>query len=147
MKIKYLDCDRRAKLFSFHRHDYKEITIDGKFYMIDGGFDYIRSSTNGEIKEDEIANLISDIRESFTWGQNYDKNHKRLSKTIYKKLKDLDTNHIINILKYFTEDLVFSIHKQKELEINDYTNVNESWCVTHLIFLEELIYRNKNNIL
>lgn len=147
MKIKYLDCDGRAKLFSFHRHAYREITIDDKFYMIDGGFDYIRSSVNGEIKEDEISNLISDIRKSFTWGQNYDKNHKRLSKTIYKKLKDLDTDHIINILKYFTEDLVFSIHKQKELEINDYTNVNESWCVTHLIFLEELIYRSKNNIL
>ena len=45
-----------------------------------------------------------------------------------------------------TEDLVFSIHKQKELEINDYTNVNESWCATHLIFLEELIYRSKNKI-
>lgn len=40
----------------------------------------------------------------------------------------------------------FFIHKQKELEINDYTNVNESWCVTHLIFLEELIYRSKNKI-
>ena len=65
MKINYVKCDFcKEKVFSFHRHDYKSCSC-GKAFK-DGGFDYIRSSTNGEIKEDEISNLISDIRESFT---------------------------------------------------------------------------------
>ena len=39
------------------------------------------------------------------WGQNYDKNNKRLPETKYILLKDLTTDHIKGILKYFKDNL------------------------------------------
>lgn len=38
-------------------------------------------------------------RDIYFWGTNYDKNGNELPKTKYKLLKDLDTEHIKNILK------------------------------------------------
>lgn len=136
MKIHYLNCDGKAKLFSFHRHDYKALDLDGKHYMIDGGFDYIRCSTDGKIEEDEVKNLISDIREVFTWTQNYDENNNRIdSKTAL--LKDLTSSHVCGILSYFTERLT----KQEKDTIVAPT---KEWCVIHDIFIQELDYRIKN---
>lgn len=49
MKINYVE-NKNGKLFSFHRHDYKDnIDDEDNYIMIDGGFDdYIRCS--GELK-------------------------------------------------------------------------------------------------
>lgn len=139
MKIHYLNCDGKAKLFSFHRHDYKALDLDGKHYMIDGGFDYTRCSTDGKIKEDEVKNLIKDIREVFTWTQNYDENNNRIdSKTAL--LKDLTSSHICGILSYFTERLT----KQEKDTIVAPT---KEWCVIHEIFIQELDYRIKNQLI
>jgi hypothetical protein len=38
MKINYLNCEGKHKLFSFTTHDYKEITIDEKYFILDGDF-------------------------------------------------------------------------------------------------------------
>jgi len=139
MKIHYLDCDGKAKLFSFHRHDYKALDLDSKHYMIDGGFDYTRCSTDGKVEEDEVKNLISDIREVFTWTQNYDENNNRIdSKTAL--LKDLTSSHICGILSYFTERLT----KQEKDTIVAPT---KEWCVIHDIFIQELDYRIKNQLI
>lgn len=130
MKINYVE-NKNGKLFSFFRHDFKSDTDkEGNYIMIDGGFDYSRYS--GKLKSGEIKDLIGDIREQFTWGQNYDKQMNRLPKTIYKKLKDLETNHIVGILIYFTE-------KAEEGDI-----MNNYWKILHLLFLEELNFRTKN---
>ena len=53
MKINYVE-NKNGKLFSFHRHDYKDnIDDEDNYIMIDGGFDdYIRCS--GELKSGEI---------------------------------------------------------------------------------------------
>jgi len=139
MKIHYLDCNGKAKLFSFHRHDYKALDLDGKHYMIDGGGDYIRCSTDGKVEEAEVKNLISDIREVFTWIQNYDENNNRIdSKTAL--LKDLTSSHICGILSYFTERLT----KQEKDTIVAPT---KEWCVIHDIFIQELDYRIKNQLI
>lgn len=139
MKIHYLNCDGKAKLFSFHRHDYKALDLDGKHYMIDGGFDYTRCSTDGKVEEAEVKNLISDIREVFTWTQNYDENNNRInSKTAL--LKDLTSSHICGILSYFTERLT----KQEKDTIVAPT---KEWCVIHDIFIQELDYRIKNQLI
>ena len=37
------------------------------------------------------------------WGVNFSKDGKRLPQTIFKKLSDLDIDHVINILKFFDE--------------------------------------------
>lgn len=142
MQITYLDCDGKYKLFSFSRHDYKTKTIDDIEYILDGGTDYVRCSTNGTLMSDEVKNLIKDIREQFNWGKNYDKNNNRLPKTEYILLKDLDTDHILNILSYFTNDLYNKVIQNENKE----AKVDKSWCIIHEIFIQELIYRNEQKI-
>lgn len=125
MQINYIEVDGK-KLFSFNRHDYQKLE-SGEF--IDGGFDYTRSNTT--VQSGNIKDLIVDIREQFQWGQNYNKDGSRLLFTEYKLLKDLDSDHILGILTYFTEKL----NTPQEIDI--------SWKGTHLIFLHELQYRNE----
>jgi len=134
MKIKYVEDTNGNKLFSFSRHDYKS-SEDGSF--IDGGFDYIRS--NREVKEDDIHSLIKDIREQFTWFNALDKNGNPKEKPVKILLKDIDTSHIINILVYFTEYLLTN---EGTIDIS----TNTQWIAIHLIFLEELKYRQINKI-
>lgn len=135
MKIKYLDCKGKHKLFSFHRHDYKTWeSPEGEYFMCDGGFiDYYRYShpdmgnikEEDFIKEDTINNLIEDIREQFRWGQNYDKNKKLLPKTIYRKLKDISDSHLTSLIGYWEE-------RQNDINVE--------------IFKQELSYRISNDI-
>jgi len=127
MKIKYLDCDRKTKLFSFHRHDYKEITIDGISYMIDGGFDYIRSSLTGIIKEDNVSDLIADIRTQFKWGSNYTETGELRDETVYLYLKDMTTSHILNILSWDMNKFF------KILLSHDNIIINIGFCVTKIM--------------
>lgn len=129
MKINYVICKKcKETLFSFYQHDFKSCTCQENF--IDGGFCYNRYS--GELKEDEIKNLMSEIREQFTWGQNYDENNNKLPKTEYKLLKDLTTSHISGIIRYFIERL------QPE------SIISKQWLTIHLIFCYELENRLKN---
>lgn len=129
MKIQYVE-NKNGKLFSYSVHDYKNNEdSEGNYVMIDGGFEYNRYS--GELKEDEIKNLMSDIRETFTWGQNYDENNVRLLETKYALLKDLTTSHISGILRYFTERLQIG------------SILDKQWIAIHLIFLYELENRLK----
>lgn len=81
-------------LESRHRHDYVTHTdANGKTYMIDGGLEYVRSSANGD--EEYITVTLDDghdtVREAVTWGT-YGKNGDQ--PLHYKKLKDMDTEHI-----------------------------------------------------
>ena len=88
-------------LISKHRHDYVEYTDkNGDYYMIDGGNDYVRKIVNKK----EITDLCIYSNGSFEtdrfllWGVNYDKNMKRLPKTEFVPIKDLNTDHIWAIL-------------------------------------------------
>lgn len=127
--IKYVKDSKGKKLFSFFRHDYKE-SEDGTF--IDGGFDYTR--TNSQIFEDTVENLIGEIREIFMWGSRFDKHGSLLESVKYQYLKDLTTDHIINILMYFTNNLI------------EEQTITKSWKAIHLIFLHELKYRHEKDI-
>ena len=128
MQINYIETPSGKKLFSYHRHDFKMEEGVG----IDGGLqDYVRVIGGAELKEDSVENLIKDIRESFKWGKNYDKDNNPLPKTEWILLKDLDTSHIVNILKYFTEKLI------KENGIVTFS-IDKQWVAYHLFFLEEL---------
>jgi len=81
-------------LESFFRHDYKTyIDANGNEYMIDGGFDYVRSSGNGD--EEYLTVTLEDghekVREAMTWGSygiNGDQPLRRI------KLSEMDTDHI-----------------------------------------------------
>ena len=63
---------------------------------------YSRTIGNAEIREGEISDLIEEIREVFTWTSIYDKDMQRI-KPVSKLLKDLDTDHIINIILHLSE--------------------------------------------
>jgi hypothetical protein len=145
MKIHFLECLDKHKLFSFYRHDYRDYRDKkGNYYSLDGGNSYQKFShphigkhKTHPIKEDEIGKLIKDIREQFTWGQNYAKNGRMLKKTKYILLKDLTTDHIIGILSYFTEKLNAIMVRKELYEIS----VDKDWIMLHSIFIEELKYR------
>jgi len=80
---------------------------------------YSRIIGDAEIREGEIQNLIEDIREQFVWTSNYDKDMKRID-PVEKFLKDLDTDHILNILNYLTDREV--IHDSTRRSINIMVN-------------------------
>lgn len=148
MKIHFLNCDGKDKLFSFHRHDYKTKLIDGKHYFLDGGLqDYIRSSTNGTIEKGEIKDLIKDIRESFTWGKNKDKDGNILEKTEYTLLKDLTSSHICGILSYFNNKAFRSIEKFEDTDETNCSGVDKQWLIFHEIFTQELDFRINNKLI
>ena len=130
-EINYIENKDGTKLFSFYRHDYKEYTDkEGNFMMIDGGMDYIRYSVDEEnswLNEAEISDVIQDIREQYKWGRNYDKNMNKLLKTEYILLKDLDTEHIFNIITYILNKIPKIINYNNKMTIE--------------VFVEELKYR------
>ena len=102
MKIKYGYCKTcQTRLHNFKHHEMAWCSTCNK-----SGVDiedlYSRTIGNAEIREGEIYDLIEDIREQFIWTSNYDKNMKRIS-PVEKLLKDLDSDHILNIITYLTE--------------------------------------------
>lgn len=86
------------------------------------------------------------LREKFKWGQVFDKNMKKLDKPIFRYLKDISDSHLIGIIVYFTKKL------KKLSKIYEDNNMNflpveiKMWSKKHLIFCNELKYRQENNI-
>lgn len=102
MKIKYGYCKTcQTSLHNFKHHEMAWCTTCNS-----SGVDiedlYSRTIGNAEIREGEISDLIEDIREVFTWTSLYDSNMNRIVPTS-KLLKDLDANHILNIILHLTE--------------------------------------------
>ena len=103
---------------STHRHDYKTYTdtLSGKEYMVDGGLDYERYNLQSD---QELLHLYDDEphevqREVLKWGTRGPNGDKPVE---YKRIKDLDTDHIKNILrdcsKYMSE--VHKVCMEREL--------------------------------
>ena len=147
--------DGKGKLFSFYQHDYQTQEINGKFYMLDGGLSagvggYYRTGEFGEIEENDINNIISDIRNQFTWGKNYDKDNNRLERTEYALLKDLDGSHICGIISYLNNKIYKKI-EQNEIQDDNldivYSLVNKNSCIVMEIMIQELDYRIKNQLI
>jgi hypothetical protein len=90
-------------IVSQHRHDYVvHEDKNGKHYMVDGGTDYLRRSVNDDQKDLSLYlhDDYSKIREVFVWGRNYDENMKRLPKTEWVALKDLNLGHLDALCLY-----------------------------------------------
>lgn len=93
-------------IISYSTHDFKRCSC--KNISIDGGRDYQRYSW----KKEKPKNLAvyddgshKTRRNALYWGTNYDKNNHRLKETLWRAIKDLDTNHIWKILELFDEKL------------------------------------------
>lgn len=90
-------------LESFHIHDFKLHTDkNSNQYGVDGGNDYLKRIGNFKDCTDLSVyddGLQSTRREFCHWGVNFDKNMNPLEFTKWVKIKDLDTDHIYNILQ------------------------------------------------
>ena len=81
-------------LHSAHRHDYVTHTdANGKEYVLDGGWDYVRRSVNGDEK---LLTVWSDdnhemIREVVTWGT-YGKNGDET--LVHVTITDMSSEHL-----------------------------------------------------
>ena len=112
-------------LESKHRHDYVEHTDkNGKYYMLDGGTDYIRCSDPGDAEFIQVYDddPIEKVREYFRWGVNYDKDQNLLPETEWRKLKDLATDHLEVLIdggwaKGYIKDIMIRELKFRENEI------------------------------
>jgi len=91
-------------LVSRHRHDFVgcKCKESNEQVFIHGGLDYGRLLSG---PESDFVNLSiwdegdhNQRRELLEWGINYDKEMKKLEKTQFKKIKDLNTDHIQAIL-------------------------------------------------
>lgn len=102
MKIKYGFCKSCQKsLFNFKHHEMSWCTSCNNS-AVDIEELYSRTIGNAEVREGEIFDLIEEIRETFTWTSLYDKDMRRIE-PVQRLLKDLDTDHIINIIMHLSE--------------------------------------------
>lgn len=90
---------------SYHTHDFNWCKC-GKT-AVDGGTDYLkRVGEHNTITELSIYDdgKHSTRRKALYWGQMFDKQMKRLPKTVWRPIKDLNIGHIKAIIKIFNAD-------------------------------------------
>ena len=89
-------------LHSKHHHDFvTHIDKNGKTYGIDGGNTYRRFIGDYQDCEDLVMYDDGEFktrREYLYWGQNFDKDMNPLPKTIWRPIRDLNTDHIEAII-------------------------------------------------
>lgn len=104
---------------SRNRHDYVSHTdANGKFYMVDGGINYIRRTAHGD---EEDLSLYDDEphevqREVLKWGS-YGKDGKQPLRLI--PISEMETSHIKAVLDTCNPSLVYKNCMIKELENRD----------------------------
>lgn len=115
MKIKYGICtDCNKKIFNFKHHEMTWCSCNKSAVDIEEL--YSRTIGNAEIREDEISDIIEEIREVFTWTSNYDKDMKRI-KPVKRLLKDLDYDHILKIIDYLSTKDVLTVNTARSINI------------------------------
>ena len=97
-------------------HDFVSHTdANGKFYAVDGGLEYLKRC--GDMDYEELSLTLEDdfskIRDTLQWGTRGKDGDQPLKKV---KIKDLDTEHILNILDLHYLGNKFKIVLEKELE-------------------------------
>jgi hypothetical protein len=104
-------------LESLHRHDYVTHTdANGKEYMLDGGFDYVRCSANGD---EEMLTVTSDdshglIRKVVKWGT-YGKDGDE--PLCHVKVADLNPYHLRAILETQQKRMRPALYKVMQDEV------------------------------
>jgi hypothetical protein len=114
-------------LCSRHRHDHVTyIDKNGKHYMVDGGLEYQRRSSNGDEKNVSLSVFddLLKIRELVVWGRNFDENMKRLPATEWVLIKDLTDDHLDALCLYNPIDWRFKVLFLKEKQYRNLTLEN-----------------------
>lgn len=85
-------------LISHYQHDFKMCKC-GKT-GIDGGNEFLKRCGTGYTETSIIDDGSFELqREYCEWGSNYDKEHNLLKETLFRPVKDLETEHIYKILE------------------------------------------------
>lgn len=103
-------------------HDYvTHKDANGKYYAVDGGLEYLRRIGSPDYEELSLTDKddFSKVREVVTWGTR-GKDGKQPLK--YKKIKDLETEHVCAILDtiFLSEEMQYIL--RTELEQRDKKN-------------------------
>ncbi len=103
-------------LESTNRHDCKTyVDANGKFYMVDGGLDYLRRSTNGDEIDlslyDDVPHEV--IAATLKWGT-YGKTGIEPLK--YITIDSMETKHIEAVLKIETLNPIHRACMEEELK-------------------------------
>ena len=87
----------------------------GQLLINDG---YIDDGPQWNIEEDDwlVSNKFVKIEDIKHWGSNYSNEGERLDKTQFKLLKNLDLDHIVNIIKFFERNNAIEQLNKKYLE-------------------------------
>jgi len=107
-------------LVSKHRHDYVSHTdANGKYYFLDGGNEYIRSSINGD---EDFFTVTTDtehevLRNYATWGT-YGKSGEEPLQRI--PIASLATEHIYAIMDYLSKEHHYIPILQNELSYREH---------------------------
>lgn len=117
-----------TELVSRYRHDFQTYTDkNGKWYMIDGGSDYCRSSANGDEKFIQITtnDNFELIRDSYRRYNKYSKEYIKLSEMSCDWLQNLIDLFIIEevtenpLFRIFLEEKIYRTEKEIYIAENE----------------------------
>ena len=94
-------CPDGKELISRNIHDFVgHYCGKNRFFAVDGGTDYLKRCGIGYTETSIINDGSFELqRENCEWGSNYDKEHNLLKETLFRPVKDLETEHIYKILE------------------------------------------------
>jgi len=123
-------CPDGKILISRHQHDYQGyFDKNNRYFAVDGGTTYLRRVGVGYTENSVIDDgKFTTQREVCEWGKNYNKKGKLLKNTKWIKIKDLDTDHIWNIL----------------LKVKNISDFYKKLLTDEIIYREELILNEKS---
>lgn len=96
-----IKCPDGMELVSRHQHDYVSYCdAKNRYFVVDGGSEYRKRSGVGYTETSVLDDgKFETQRKVCEWGVNLDENGRLLPDTKWTKIKDLNTEHIYNILK------------------------------------------------
>lgn len=123
-------CPDGKELISRYQHNYQGyFDSKNRYFAVDGGFSYLRRVGVGYTENSVIDDgKFETQREICEWGKNYDKRGRLLKKTKWIKIKDLDTDHIYNIL----------------MKVRNIDNFYKRLIEDEIIYREELILNGES---
>lgn len=117
-----IECPDGTVIESQYRWDFvKHTQEDGREYAVDGGCDYLkRLFTDYDWKELSVTTESphEEIRKVFKWTSQLDKDGNILECPITKRLKDLEDDHVLALVKWTADGYPAYIHKIMTDEAN-----------------------------
>lgn len=121
-------CPDGVELISRYRHDFQcHYDKKKRCFCIDGGSDYLKRSGIGYTENSVIDDgLHKTRRDNLAWGVNTTEKSKKLAKTKWVEIKNLDDDHIYNILAISNIDEFYRLVLEDEIIYREEKWLNEN---------------------